>query len=66
MNFIKNKSQISTKSIIYSSIIYLLLVSLIIASTKKKNIGSEVVNVVKPYTPTISDALKLKKHQHWR
>jgi hypothetical protein len=28
---------------------------------KKETIGSEVVNVVKPYTPTISDAFKIKE-----
>ena len=28
---------------------------------KDENIGSEVVNIVKPYTPTISDAFKLKQ-----
>lgn len=28
---------------------------------KDKNIGTEVVNVVKPYTPTISDAFKVKQ-----
>ena len=28
---------------------------------KNENIGSEVVNIVKPYTPTISDAFKVKE-----
>ena len=28
---------------------------------KEENIGTEVVNVVKPYTPTISDAFKVKE-----
>lgn len=28
---------------------------------KDENIGSEVVNIVKPYTPTISDAFKVKQ-----
>ncbi|RZJ74143.1 MAG: TonB-dependent receptor, partial [Flavobacterium sp.] len=33
------------------------------ASAQKtdENIGTEVVNVVKPYTPTISDAFKVKE-----
>ena len=31
------------------------------AQKKDKNIGTEVVNVVKPYTPTISDAFKVKE-----
>ena len=32
-----------------------------IAQKKGENIGTEVVNVVKPYTPTISDAFKVKE-----
>lgn len=40
----------------------LLLTSLFSFSQKKdENIGTEVVNVVKPYTPTISDAFKIKE-----
>ena len=40
----------------------LLLVSQIVFAQKKdENIGTEVVNVVKPYTPTISDAFKVKE-----
>lgn len=31
------------------------------SQVKDKNIGSEVVNIVKPYTPTISDAFKVKE-----
>ncbi len=31
------------------------------AQKKEENIGTEVVNVVKPYTPTISDAFKVKE-----
>ncbi|MDD5151583.1 MAG: TonB-dependent receptor [Flavobacterium sp.] len=31
------------------------------AQKKEENIGTEVVNVVKPYTPTISDAFKIKE-----
>jgi hypothetical protein len=31
------------------------------AQNKQENIGTEVVNVVKPYTPTISDAFKVKE-----
>jgi len=34
---------------------------LTIAQKKDQNIGNEVVNVVKPYTPTISDAFKVKE-----
>lgn len=33
----------------------------VFAQKKDENIGSEVVNVVKPYTPTISDAFKVKE-----
>ena len=32
-----------------------------IAQKKEEHIGTEVVNVVKPYTPTISDAFKVKE-----
>ncbi|WP_284653594.1 TonB-dependent receptor [Flavobacterium terrisoli] len=32
-----------------------------LAQKKDDNIGTEVVNVVKPYTPTISDAFKVKE-----
>lgn len=31
------------------------------AQKKEENIGSEVVNVVKPYTPTLSDAFKVQE-----
>nr|WP_315150279.1 TonB-dependent receptor [uncultured Flavobacterium sp.] len=42
--------------------IFILLFSqLSFAQDKKDNIGTEVVNVVKPYTPTISDAFKVKE-----
>ena len=33
----------------------------IYSQKKDENIGTEVVNVVKPYTPTISDAFKIKE-----
>lgn len=40
----------------------LFLVSTItFAQDDKENIGTEVVNIVKPYTPTISDAFKVKQ-----
>ncbi|MGV7107743.1 TonB-dependent receptor [Flavobacterium sp. U410] len=38
-----------------------LLVSQFSLAQEKENIGSEVVNVVKPYTPSISDAFKIKE-----
>jgi hypothetical protein len=31
------------------------------SQVKDENIGSEVVNIIKPYTPTISDAFKVKE-----
>ncbi|WP_309641397.1 TonB-dependent receptor [Flavobacterium sp.] len=45
---------------------YILLITLfatvhLSAQKKDENIGTEVVNVVKPYTPTISDAFKVKE-----
>jgi hypothetical protein len=47
---------------IYFPIVALLLICQITFAQKKdENIGSEVVNIVKPYTPTISDAFKVKE-----
>lgn len=42
-------------------IFLLLLAQFSFAQNKQENIGTEVVNVVKPYTPTISDAFKEKE-----
>ena len=44
------------------SILILLLITTISFAQKKKKdtIGTEVINVVKPYTPTVSDAFKIK------
>ena len=42
-------------------IIAFLLTQLSFSQKKDDNIGTEVVNVVKPYTPTISDAFKVKE-----
>ncbi len=39
----------------------LLVFQFSLSQVKDENIGSEVVNVVKPYTPTISDAFKVKE-----
>lgn len=48
-----------------SNIIIIILVIIGIqfsfSQVKDENIGSEVVNIVKPYTPTISDAFKVKE-----
>jgi hypothetical protein len=41
--------------------IFILLTQLSFSQKKDENIGTEVVNVVKPYTPTISDAFKIKE-----
>ncbi len=41
--------------------IIFLLSQLSYSQKKDENIGTEVVNVVKPYTPTISDAFKIKE-----
>lgn len=38
-----------------------LIAQLSFAQKKEENIGTEVVNVVKPYTPTISDAFKVSE-----
>lgn len=47
----------------YKITIFIFFVSLqgIWSQKKESTIGTEVVNVVKPYTPTISDAFKLKE-----
>ena len=42
-------------------VIILLAFHFSFAQKKDENIGTEVVNVVKPYTPTISDAFKVKE-----
>ena len=43
------------------SIFILLLITTLAFSQKKKDtIGTEVINVVKPYSPTVSDAFKVK------
>lgn len=39
----------------------LFVTQIALAQKKDENIGTEVVNVVKPYTPTISDAFKVKE-----
>lgn len=41
--------------------VLLFVVQFSFAQKKDENIGTEVVNVVKPYTPTISDAFKVKE-----
>jgi hypothetical protein len=41
--------------------VLLCTVQLSFGQKKDENIGTEVVNVVKPYTPTISDAFKVKE-----
>jgi hypothetical protein len=47
---------------IYTSFIIVLGAFQTVSAQKKdENIGTEVVNVVKPYTPTISDAYKVKE-----
>lgn len=47
----------------YKFLFILFLTSAVSVKAQKKdeNIGTEVVNVVKPYTPTISDAFKVKE-----
>jgi hypothetical protein len=61
----KNSSQFynadSLLSIRLFSICLLFGFQLAVAQKKDENIGTEVVNVVKAYTPTISDAFKVKE-----
>jgi hypothetical protein len=42
-------------------IVALFITQISFSQKKDENIGTEVVNVVKPYTPTISDAFKVKE-----
>lgn len=46
---------------IITALFFLGGLTLATAQKKDENIGTEVVNVVKPYTPTISDAFKVKE-----
>jgi outer membrane receptor protein involved in Fe transport len=59
-NIFNNKSLLSFR---LSSIclIFFLFSQVVFAQKKDENIGTEVVNVVKPYSPTISDAFKVKE-----
>lgn len=51
--------KINFKNII--AFVLVLIVQFSFAQKKDENIGTEVVNVVKPYTPTISDAFKVNE-----
>ena len=59
MSFIVSKN----KSLTSISVLTLCLFAIQLSFAQKKddNIGTEVVNVVKPYTPSISDAFKVKE-----
>lgn len=48
------------KRISYTSFILLLLISFP-GFSQEKNLGTEVVEIVKPYTPSVSDAFKIKE-----
>src|SRR5690554_2165126 len=50
----------SNKGIVFLSLATTLLFSLSLFS-QEKELGTEVVNIVKPYSPTISDAFKVKE-----
>lgn len=58
MNSIKSKNLSSFRLF---SLCLFFMSTLAFAQKKDENIGTEVVNVVKPYTPTISDAFKVKE-----
>jgi hypothetical protein len=62
--FINKQSMFSIEVRITMGVFLLLFSQLSFSQDKKDkndNIGTEVVNVVKPYTPTISDAFKVKE-----
>jgi len=56
-------SVIAIKLNMRNKIVYIIVLvfQITFAQKKEDNIGTEVVNVVKPYTPTISDAYKVKE-----
>ncbi len=45
---------------VLSVVIILILSTLTLQAQENKNLGAEVVNIVKPYSPTLSDAFKVK------
>ena len=51
----------NTFKIYLSIVIVILTIQVSFSQVKDENIGSEVVNIVKAYTPTISDAFKVKE-----
>ena len=52
---------------IYTAVtVFLMAFQFSFAQVKDEKIGSEVVNIVKPYTPTISDAFKVKEITRFR
>jgi len=58
MEVIKNMKTVKNNSII---LIVFLISAITFAQKKEKDtLGTEVINVVKPYTPTVSDAFKIK------
>src|SRR6478609_5528590 len=44
-----------------ASVVFLVASQYTFSQKKDEHLGTEVVNVVKPYTPTISDAFKVKE-----
>ena len=59
-NIVESKSNTS-KSVSLFLVLLFLATQFAFSQKKDENIGTEVVNVVKPYTPTISDAFKVKE-----
>ncbi|MCF6307109.1 MAG: TonB-dependent receptor [Flavobacteriaceae bacterium] len=45
----------------FSVVILLFLASITLQAQENENLGTEVVNIVKPYSPTLSDAFKIKE-----
>lgn len=56
-----NNSMFSGKNTMACLLFGLVFPMAALAQKKDENIGSEVVNVVKPYSPTLSDAYKIKE-----
>ena len=62
LNKIQNRSPFEGRfRRVLSLVSILFLTTITLQAQEKENLGTEVVNIVKPYSPTISDAFKVKE-----
>ena len=62
LNKIQNRPPFEAKfRKVLSLVSILFLTTITLQAQEKENLGTEVVNIVKPYSPTISDAFKVKE-----